>query len=217
MKNTLAIEYICTGNGGRSPIAHTIAQNYVQNTGLEDKIKIYSSGTHAQFAQTNLLQFPLSFLLDNIKIGLNSGAYQRNAQEIAKRVVEHKEECLNQKSRKDIKYCIRYLMADEVIKRNQVLLEIGLVPQTNFHQQTRIRDDINLILLLNIEHARYVSRLYTAANKVPQIACLRAYAKLPGQIDDPFGRTLDDFRKTRDRIKEAVEKSIDRAIEEYLV
>ena len=221
MANKIGIEFVCTGNGGRSPTAHTIASNYVENLGLEKRIGIYSSGTGADLAEEDLFQFPIPFLLDYIEVGLRSGTYQGSLKTTAERVVAQKEtfaleiEKGDREARRIVEYCIRYLMADEVVKRNQVLLEIGLVPENRFHRQTEVRDDVNLVLAMKQSNADYVRKLYQGRTEVPEIATLCEYAGMGGQVDDPFGGTLDDFRKTRNVIGEAVQKSIDRAVEEY--
>lgn len=222
MKNTLTIEFVCTGNGGRSPTAHTLAQNYVENLGLEDAVKIYSSGTGADFAEEDLFQFPIPFLLDYIEVGLRSGTYQGSAKTTAERVVARKEACALDIEKGDteacriVEYCIRYLMADEVVKRNQVLMEIDLVPGNRFHRQTKLRCEVDLILPMKRSNAEYVAKLYAAQNRKPQIVPLLEYAGMPGEVNDPFAGTIDDFRKTRDLIEEATKKSLDRAIGEYL-
>lgn len=227
LKEKMGIEFVCTGNGGRSPTAQTIGRNYVENLGLEDTVKIYSSGTQADLAEAYLFQFPLLFLLDYIEIGFKSGTYQGSAKDTAEQVVAKKQEVAlavekgDREARRIVEYCIRYLMADEVVKRNQVLLEIGLVPETRFHRQANVRDDVDLVLAMKQSNADYVRKLYEGklsggTESIPTIAPLCEYAGMPGQVDDPFGGTLADFRKTRDLIGEAVRKSIDRAIKEYL-
>ena len=188
---------------------------------MDDKIKIYSSGTHADLAEENLFQFPIPFLLDYIEIGFKRGTYQGSAKDTAKLVVakRHKVALAVQKGDKEtrrvVEYCIQYLMADEVVKRNQVLMEKSLVPENRFHRQTKVRDDVDLVLAMKQSNADYVRKLYEGKSEAPRISTLCEYAGMPGQIDDPFGGTLADFRKTRDLIGEAVKKSIDRAVEEY--
>lgn len=222
MVNKLGIEYICTGNGGRSPTAETIAKDYIRQSELEDRINIYSSGTGADSCEKDLFQFPINFLLDYIEIGLHSGTYKGKAKSVAEEIVAQKEKTAlavgdGQTEVKDkVEYCIRYLMADEVAKRNRVLLEIGLVPRGHFHQQTRIRDDVSLILPMKRSNADYVEQFYRDSGHNPVIVPLCEYAGMEGRVDDPFGGTLDDFRKTRDLIGEAVRKSIDRAVKEYI-
>ncbi len=221
MKATIGIEFVCTGNGGRSPTAQTIGRNYVENLGLEDTVKIYSSGTQADLAEADLFQFPLPFLLDYIEVGFKSGTYQGSTKDTAEQVVAKKEEVAlavgkgDKEARRIVEYCIHYLMADEVVKRNQVLMEIDLVPENRFHQQTKVRDDVDLVLAMKQSNADYLRKLYEGRKEAPKIATLCEYAGMKGQVDDPFGGTLDDFRKTRDLIGEVVRKSIDKVVEEY--
>lgn len=222
MENKLGIEYVCTGNGGRSPTAETIAKDYVKQSELEDRINIYSSGTGAEISENDLFQFPINFLLDYIEIGLNSGTYKGKARNVAEEIVAQKQKTAiaigdGETEVKDkVEYCIRYLMADEVAKRNNVLLEIGLVPRGHFHQQTRVRGGVSLILPMKRSNAEYVEQLYRDSQHNPVIVPLCEYGRIEGEINDPFGSTIDDFRQTRDLIGTAVKKSIDRAVEEYL-
>lgn len=221
-KNKIGIEYVCTGNGGRSPTAETIGKDYVKQCGLEDKIRVYSSGTAAEMGETDLFQFPVNFLLEYIEIALNSKTYMGKARSIASEVTEQKErialavETGDTEAKDKVGYCVRYLMADEVAKRNTVLLEIGLVPEGHFHQQTRIRDDVDLILPMKKSNADSVERLYEDSEHNPKIIPICKYTGIDGDINDPFGGTIDDFRKTRDFIGYAVRKSIDKAVEEYM-
>ncbi len=234
MINQIGIEYVCTGNGGRSPVAETIGKDYVKQLKLENKINIFSSGTAVDVTEKDLFQLPINFLLEYIEIGLNSGTYHEKAEDLAKEIVANKQniaiavENKDTTSKEKIEHCIRYLMADEVAKRNNVLLEIGLVPRGHFHQQTKVRDDVNLILPMKQSNAKQVKNLYekTTLNPWrmrgkeilpnPSIVPICEYAGIDGAISDPFGNKIEAFRETRDLISTAVKKSIDRAVGEYV-
>lgn len=41
----IGIEYVCTGNNGRSPMAEAIAKDYLRREGLTEKFEITSSGS----------------------------------------------------------------------------------------------------------------------------------------------------------------------------
>lgn len=223
------IEYVCTGNGGRSPTAETLARDYVLCKNLEDKISIFSSGTAAKATEEDLFSFPAEFLIEAIEIGLNSGTYQGKIREKAKRIVENKKAYLRAMDRSNseggiesfgrsnpesVETCIQYLMADEVAKRNNILLEIGLVPKGHFHQQTVVRPDVQLILPMKQSNAAIVKKIYDGSGLSPVIVPICEYAGIDGEISDPFGQGIEEYRKTRDLIADAVKKTIDRAAKE---
>ena len=193
---------------------------------LNDRLRVgkdlYGFGVDEEISGNDLFQFPVNFLLDYIEIGLNSGTYKGKARNVAEEIVAQKGKTAlavgdGETEVKDkVEYCVRYLMVDEVAKRNMVLLEVGLVPRGHFHQQTKVRDDVGLILPMKRSNANHVEQLYRDTEQSPIIIPLCDYAGIEGEINDPFGSTIDDFRKTRDLIGTAVKKSIDRAVEEYL-
>lgn len=220
MKETMGIEFVCTGNGGRSPMAETIAKDYVKEIGLEDRVKIYSSGSAV--ADVMNLNYPMKELIGYVEIALNSGTYQGKAAPVAQEVVDHKEavaqaaESGDREAKDKIEYCLHYLMADEVAKRNMVLLEQGLVPEGHFHEQTAVRSGVDLILPMKESNAKKVREIYAGSDREPQIETLCSYAGVEGAISDPFGGDMKVWRQTRDKIAEAVVKSIDKAVIEYL-
>ncbi len=217
------IEYICTGNGGRSPTAQTIGRDYTKQLGLEDKVNIYSSGTGAESTEKNLFEFPAGLLLDAIEIAFRTGTFYSKAKTIAESLVGKKENTIigiennDADTKKRVEFCIRYLIVDEVAKRNNILLELGLVPEEPFHQQTNVRDDVQLILPMKQSNADAVKKIYDGSGYNPLIVPICKYAKIDGEISDPFGQNIEAYRKTRDLISHAVKKSIDRAIRDFKV
>jgi protein-tyrosine-phosphatase len=222
MKKQIGIEIVCTGNGGRSPMGETLGKEDVLDRGLEDSVKIYSSGSAVDDVMN--LRFPMTELIQYIEIGLRSGTYQGKALAIAEHVVRNKDEIAHSadqgdaKSKKMIGYCMNYLMADEVAKRNMVLLEEGLVPEGHFHRQTAAMPGVDLVLTMKESNAKKVKEIYAGNGLEPKpiIVPICEYAGLEGAISDPFGREIQFWRDTRDLIGNAVKKSIDRAVQEYL-
>ncbi|MCK4590011.1 MAG: hypothetical protein KAT77_06205 [Nanoarchaeota archaeon] len=221
MKETLGIEFICTGNGGRSPMAHTIGVDHVQEQGLGKRVQIYSSGTGAEATEKDLFSFPTNFLLAPIETALQNGVYQGKAVQIAQEVLADQKATTQAIESGDmnmmgkVKYCIQYLSADEVAKRNVALLEIGLVPVGHFHQQTTVREGVDLILPMKQSNADQVKEIYGGSGRSPIVVPICEYVGLEGAISDPFGGPMEIWRETRDKIAEVVVKSIDKAVGEY--
>ena len=98
-------------------------------------------------------------------------------------------------------------MADEVAKRNIVLLELGLVPEGHFHQQTVAREDVDYILPMKESNAKAVRKIYLESGRCkrnPIIVPICEYAGVEGEISDPFGGPIEAYRETRDLIESVV-------------
>jgi protein-tyrosine-phosphatase len=220
MKKQLGIEFVCTGNGGRSPMCETIGKDDIALRELEERVTISSSGSAVDDVMN--LRFPMSELIQYIEIGLKSGTYKGKSLALAKFVVDNRSDVELEAEEGDkgakiaIEHCLKYLIADEVAKRNMVLLEQGLVPEGHFHQQTVARPNVLLVLTMKNSNADQVRKIYAPTPYKPIIVPICDYAGLEGAISDPFGREIEVWRQTRDLIAEAVKKSIDRAVQEYL-
>ena len=71
----IGIEYVCSGNHARSPMAEVIAKEYVQQKGLAEKVNIYSSGSvlHPRFDQRALLEHRLMVVMLSLQGGIFQG------------------------------------------------------------------------------------------------------------------------------------------------
>ncbi len=56
------IEFVCTANKGRSPVAELIGNNYLQKKGLQDYLAI-SSGSHVDSIKGGSMPLPLMISL----------------------------------------------------------------------------------------------------------------------------------------------------------
>lgn len=233
MEKQVGIEYVCSGNGGRSPMAETLAKNYIKKLGLEERIKVYSSGTDAKLFEESIFNFPIQVLLDCINKGLKKEVFPNGLKQFAEYVLSKKDEIteepksLEKQMNKFLKClyverCINYLSTNETYNRDMALLEVGLAPEGPFHKQTKVRTDVNLILVMKQSNVKTVEQIYKNSEEglllIPKlkITTISEYAGLYGEIDDPFAGNLEDYKKTRDQLTQAVEKSIDKIIGEYV-
>lgn len=213
------VEYVCTANGGRSPQFQTIVRHYVAKKGLEDKIEVRSSGSQADDVQN--FNFPMLELISYTEIGVKKGTFQGEISDVAQYLVAHKESIAKaaeqgDKEAKDmIIKCNKYLMDDEIEKRNAVLGEIGLVAQGPFHKQTVASPDVQLILPMKQSNANKVKKIYEGSGFNPVIIPICEYAGIGGEVADPFGGDIKDYRKARDFIANVGKLSLDKAIIEY--
>lgn len=206
------IEYVCTGNNGRSPMAEAIGRDYVARLGLDDKISVTSSGSgvHPLFQKhgDKLRTQNLSI----INLGLNNGVFAGRIKECAERILEQPEKA----DQRSIDQCVAYLVRAEAIFRDAALLEIGLQATYCYHKPTTPSETVNLILPMTHGNKDQVLMIYNGTSFEPLIVALNEYAGLQGDISNPFCQLLPAYHQTRDHFSKAVPKTIDRAMAELL-
>lgn len=223
MKRKIKIVNVCTANGGRSPNAQTQGRAYVHELGLDDRLEITSAGSHAALCHEDMLNFPAAELMHYVGVGFNEGTFHSRSRDLAARFLEDVPGVIaaieggDEEVRRDVRHLFAYLNADEVAKRNTVLLELGLVPEGPFHQQFLARPGYDLVLPMKESNAQVCRELYAKSgiNPVPPIVPICGYAGIDGAIDDPYAGSLDDYRACTGKIGEAVRRSVDRAIKEF--
>ncbi|MEK6950629.1 MAG: hypothetical protein AABX13_02805 [Nanoarchaeota archaeon] len=218
----ITIEYVCTGNNGRSPMAEAIAKDYLHRQRLADKAFVCSSGSGLpppfQVREYGDLQREMGQNLPIIKLALENGIYQEPwRQEGARSVLE--EGYLER--RPDsllLEGLVNYAVRVEGIFRDQALLEIGLVAAGKYHRPT-VQGHEGLILTLSESNAVQVREIYQVnrrGNLKPTITTLNQYAGMEGEVPNPFCQLLPAYRQVRDHLLAAVPKTIDRAVGEWV-
>ena len=119
---TIGIEYICTGNNGRSPMAEAIAKDYIRREELVDQFEISSSGSGLSEITRKTGEALNEQRLNIIKMGLEGGVYRSGSfNSIAEEVLEAGMEAVNNL----VKMCVDYLVKAEAIFRDMALLDVG--------------------------------------------------------------------------------------------
>lgn len=228
MVKQIGIEYVCSGNSGRSPMAETIAKHYVKKFSLEGLINIFSSGTDVDMFKRDIYNYPVYALMYYINLGLKNGIFSDYVKQKAEKLITEQEEIIketykNPEIKKEIQHCINYLSLNEVSNRNRVLLELDLIPEGLFHKQTIIQNDINLILTMKKSNTEKVEQIYKSSKEglliLPQlkITTICEYTGVGGEIEDPFAGTFEGYRKVRDQIVQFVQKSVLKASQDYSI
>jgi len=217
----LGIEYVCTANGGRSPMAEVAAQKHVNELSLEREIMVCSSGSHYEVLQK--MEMPFNYLMSNLGLGLERGFYNQEQKREAEKILRDKdkfEKTYQQDlvTREVIKELARIpeiiLTEEEEHFRDLVLGEVGL-QYLGKEQQYQPREEVEVVLPMKDSNAERVREL--SDPDIAQIIMpIREYAGLEGDIPNPFGKGIEIWRETRDSIFEAAKGSIERAAEKYL-
>lgn len=204
---TIRIEYVCTGNNGRSPMAEAIARDYASRQGLESRIRISSSGTNHNHLFVEQRDNPEK-LLAIVEFGLKNGIYRGRVKSLAERVAD--------RSRTDkavVDECVGYLVKAEGIYRDMALLELGLIAKGEHHQPT-MPQDVQLILAMAKSNAQQVQQIYAGSGFNPIITTVNEYANLQGEVSNPFCQLFPAYQKTRDDLLISIPRTIDHALEE---
>jgi len=224
----LHIEYVCTGNNGRSPMVETIAKAYVSESGLQDIVVVSSSGSglNALFQPSGdaAKMEKLSF----ISLGLHNRVYGSN--------VVNSSDVVNPAIRSpyktmatsvldkglaanddDVQICLDFLIWAEGIFRNMALANIGLMANGTYHTPTEPRGDVNVVLPMAHSNVVQVRAIYEGSRFAPpHIEALNQYVQMEGDVPNPFCQLLPAYEQCRDYLMVAVPKTIDRAVREIL-
>lgn len=191
------IEFVCTGNKGRSPLAEAFAKKYLDKKGLLNRVRVSSSGTLVDFFKNP----------DDEKLAQILGYLIPKALE--KRVITPEEaEALRQKRRvKEIQNSIFQRIRVKEEEQNRAVLEekalFGYYDINRQPQQTILRPEAELIFPMGQENYDGVVKIYSNSKINPVV-------ELFGEIEDPVFVTLDEFRKITEQIEEATESAMDK-------
>ena len=226
MVDEIGIEYVDTGNNGRSPLAETIARNHLKQfyNYLSDIIVISSSGTKSNAFIEPITSFEFSKffiekghkynvvipeLYSHKEIELIGEILQENASNKYK-IDNNFREQTNTLAVKTRDHFLR----EETEHRNEFLGGFGLEYKGKPNKQTEINPNIGLILPMDIVNAEKVRGIYNRHNLFPRIKVLSDYAETDSLSGAYFGSPYkEEHMKAFRSIKEAAEKSIDRFVE----
>lgn len=211
-ENKLMIEYVCTGNNGRSPMAEAIALDYVHSRGLENRIEISSSGSGLHEATKLRGEKWKKQYLGVVELALKNGIYQESwRQDNARRVMELG---MNVEDRV-LDACVYYAVNVEAHLRNEALWEKGLVAAGKYHKPTKAEYS-GVILPMAESNTKQVCTIYDGSSFTPRVESLNWYVGVEGDVPNPFCQLLPVYQQSRDHLMRVVPMSIDKAVEEWL-
>lgn len=191
------IEFVCSGNKGRSPLAEAFAKRYMDRKGLTDKFELSSSGTLVNFLKNPDME-TLGQMLEHF-------SYKAHQQGI---ITE--EEIKEIRERSNLMGILDKIFVEirrrESEQRRIVLREKDLVAYLDPNrkpQQTIVRANSELILPMDEENYKRVQGIYVHANTPPRI-------ELIGKIDDPILSTLEEYRAIVNQVEEATERAMNK-------
>lgn len=182
------IEFVCSGNKGRSPLAEAEARKYLGQEGLSDSVTLSSSGALVDFFRNIDDEKLVQILRSNTKKLLERGIIDRQeADEImygkraidASRTVTHR------------------LMENDERNRRIIVEERDLGAYLDFSRdpkQTVIMPKSELIFPMDGGNYRRIVDIYSSSDTNPRIELL-------GEIEDPLFTSLEGYRDIASKIE----------------
>jgi len=201
------IEFVCTGNLGRSPVAELVAQNYVRSGGLEEYI-ISSSGTDVDRINSNEPDGGLVRHL--VKLGLDRHFFDSSQSEKAQILLES--------SKYDseaglylYRASIRKALIEERDLRDTALKIEGIVETPKLISTQTIPDPLtSAVFCMDPKSREKAERIYSKAPNMPLIKIINDYIRKK-QLPECFGTgNLENYKTMVRALAEYVPRAIDK-------
>lgn len=215
------VEFACTRNEGRSPVAEMIGQWYLEKSGLADRFRVSSSGSHRIIADPNEVQstsddnVPVQSMVSLIELGVAQDIFGGD-QAAAQQALHTKDVTvlrpLFARANKIFKDHERYFRADAV----HHLVDVhGLNGYLKAHSdQTIARPDCIAIFGMAPNNTQKIREIYAASPYQPIIETLSAYATgdANAQLPNAFARGQDFYNNVIEQLFIQIPQAIDRLV-----
>lgn len=201
------IEFVCTANVGRSPVAELIAADYLQKIGAA--FEAISSGSLVVMIQEGKLSIDRQ--IPFLQIALSRGDVYCTAD------APKAEAALASRDEAEVSRLYRIAEArfhdEELMNREAALQHFGIHGKVKSHgDQTIVRRESALILPMAASNKTQVEGLYASSDYHPIIELLGVYATgdLSTGVPDAFGKGKAEYFQVVEAIRDFVPKAIDR-------
>ena len=212
------IEFACSHNHGRSPLAEAFARTMLNARGITE-YGITSSGTRANKIDAMLIggaPFPDADLKFTLEQALKRGIVPSDSlilRSIAS--METVDEQDMQQLQAHARRALRLFVDEEHAYRDEAFRQFSLGIPKSTHNQTVLRPDVLLWLGMGKSNTMFVNRIYGGV-KIPVIDTLAGYAtRSPGaEFKSGFGGSLQDYLEMAEVIRGYTHQAITRLVEE---
>jgi protein-tyrosine-phosphatase len=192
------IEFVCTANVGRSPLAQAIADKYLEKEGLQEKYFTRSRGILVDAITSNSFHPSTKRMYEIIlKRAKQDDSFLKNTEHIDNLSLESLTRMYSQS--------VDYFVAHEILFRDDYAKEHNLQICTVAQQQTRPNFNTLGIFTMNDHHMKSVEQLYDSH------AIHATHIQMLGQeeIPDTFSQSRDFYGSVAERIQEQVPIAIE--------
>lgn len=192
------IEFVCTANHGRSPVAELIGINYIFNLGANGLYTAESSGSSVD--KINRGEYSLGFMTS-----LVDGAIKRGDVYLPKDIkILTKGDKTAELIRPYFDKAIERFEAEEHLWRLEAVQSFGIEGKLKEHgEQTIARPNTIAVISMAERNNGQVQEIYKDSEYDPIIKTFEP------QIHDAFGKTRDDYFKSIEQLTEQVKKEVD--------
>jgi len=203
------IEYVCTGNQGRSPVAELIARNYLRKRDALRDYNSASSGTLVDAIKAN--NMPEAFMLTMIGVAKSRGDVYSPAK------IQDIDDIIHGKNIDAIKYYFGKAQERFVAEERQFRLEIlpllGIEGELKRAQeQTIVRPNALAVLSMAEGNNKQVAGIYATTEPKPVIDTLARCVGKGIDIPNAFGLPKEMYVATVERLVELVPISVDKLL-----
>jgi|SRR3989344_2061461 len=208
------LEFVCTGNNGRSPIAELIARNHLAQIKADSNYSAISSGLKVDY--TN------QFLAGNVrddsnmtKLVIDAG---RQSQLYTPEDIARIDRALREGNNDVLlQYAISVssqLMTAERKHMRELLVEMGIPGEVKpGRDQTIVRPDAIVVLAMDKKGKSGVESIYMTVPRAPVIDILPHYATGGNhEVVNAFGKGRDVYRATIEQLAREVPLAVNRAV-----
>lgn len=192
------IEFVCTGNNARSPIAEAVAFNMLIDMNLQTEVRVTSSGTFVDFIKKAGDGEIIDRIKPYLELAVSSGilnpsdreTFQRSPRSVLDKLVAYEED----------------------MRKRFLSEERGITDYAHERKQIVIRPEAELILPVSADNLERVGSIYSAVRKKPKIQLLYDYSGTDIAEEGNWIKSYDVFLEGARKVAEAAEAAVRKAI-----
>ena len=190
------IEFICAGNNGRSPVAEAAGRKLAQELGIEERIRIFSSGTTVDVEKLGDLRVAL---VPYIEATIRNGLLPADR---AKKIDSDPVGVLDE------------LIAIEERWRNRYIAEsTGFDYTKHIRRQTVALSGERLILPVDEANLKKTREIYDGSGHNPTIEVLPAFIGLDLNLHQVDVRDYEDYSALAEKVERAAKEAVLKTLE----
>ena len=221
------IEYVCTANNGRSPLAETMARAHLKLNYRDflEGITISSSGTDADISKKPIDSFKIaSYLIGrghNYNL-VSPDLYSSEERGLVEKEILKKDDSERYEEDEIFRGIVNNLATrtlnhfqrEEVELRDEFLRDFGLIYEGRSNKQTKVSSDISLILPMAQSNAEKIREIYRVSSNQPRLEVISDYSGTDPILNSFGSPHKEEHIEAFKLVKKASEMSIDRFVRE---
>jgi protein-tyrosine-phosphatase len=208
--NMSLIEFVCTANHGRSPVAELIAQDHLRSIHADSLYSAVSSGSKAD--QVKAKTQPIGTKISYIQLGINNGLF--NPEQIKE--INTAIKAGDNHKISDYFNLVNERYASEEHQLRAEALRYFNIPGTpkKEGEQTMALPDRLAVLSMSDSNNKAVQKIYSASNYNPLISILSVLATgdPSARLEDAWGKGKELYFKNVETLLVQVPKAVDKLI-----